>query len=179
MARTIGKQFEDNVKDSCPDWLLVYRPPDAAQAFNMSSELRFSRHSPADFFFHHGESGFFYAVECKTFKGSCSFERTEDDKGIIHLYQIESLIEFFEYENVISGFLLDFRKSGNTYFLFIDEFVNMIDSISKKSFTEQDMLRYCSPIIIGKKKLKVNYRYDIEQFLINAENYILEKRKEK
>jgi len=51
MARAIGKQFEDNIKDSCPDWLLVYRPPDAAQAFNMSSKLRFSRHSPADFFF--------------------------------------------------------------------------------------------------------------------------------
>lgn len=179
MARTIGKQFEDNVKDSCPDWLLVYRPPDAAQAFNMSSKLRFSRHSPADFFFYHGASGFFYAVECKTFQGSCSFERVKEDTGIIHLYQIESLCNFSKYTNVISGFLLDFRKSGNTYFLYIDEFVDMINSINKKSFTELDMLHYCSPIIIVKKKLKVNYRYNIEQFLTDAENHMLEKKKGK
>ena len=177
MARAIGKQFEDNIKDSCPDWLLVYRPPDAAQAFNMSSKLRFSRHSPADFFFYHGESGFFYAVECKTFQGSCSFERTKEDTGIIHLYQIKSLSDFSKYINVISGFLLDFRKSGNTYFLYINEFVNIINSINKKSFTEQDILLYCSPILIGKKKLKVNYRYNIEQFLADAENYMLEKKK--
>ena len=120
MARAIGKQFEDNIKDSCPDWLLVYRPPDAAQAFNMSSKLRLIRPSPADFFFYHGESGFFYAVECKTFQGSCSFERTKEDTGIIHLYQIKSLSDFSKYINVISGFLLDFRKSGNTYFLYIN-----------------------------------------------------------
>jgi len=53
----------------------------------------------------------------------------------------------------------------------------MINSINKKSFTEQDILLYCSPILIGKKKLKVNYRYNIEQFLADAENYMLEKKK--
>ena len=49
------KRFEDNIKVSCPKRLLVYRPPDAAQSFNMTSKLRFSQHSPADFFFFNGE----------------------------------------------------------------------------------------------------------------------------
>ena len=91
MARSVGKQFEDNIKASCPKRLLVYRPPDAAQSFNMTSKLRFSQHSPADFFFFNGENGFFYVIECKTFQGSCSFERDKNDKGIIHYYQVESL----------------------------------------------------------------------------------------
>ena len=73
MARSVGKQFEDNIKASCPEWLLVYRPPDAAQSFNMTSKLRFSRHSPADFFFFNGQNGLLYVIECKTFQGSCSF----------------------------------------------------------------------------------------------------------
>lgn len=161
--RGVGKVFEDNIKNSCPDWLLVHRPPDAAQSFDMSSKLRFSQHSPADFFMFDGEK--FYTLECKSFEGSCSFERTKEDKGIIHWYQIESLLKFSKYKNVVSGFLLDFRSSGNTYFLDISDFVNMIGKLNKKSFNENDMNNYCSNLLINKKKLKVNYRYDIENFL--------------
>ena len=168
MARSVGKQFEDNIKASCPEWLLVYRPPDAAQSFNMTSKLRFSQHSPADFFFFNGENGFFYVVECKTFQGSCSFERDKNDKGIIHYYQVESLKKFSSYERVISGFFLDFRKTDNTYFLSIQDFIKMENNLNKKSFNEQDMFNYCSPIVIEKKKLKVNYRYNIEKFLLDS-----------
>lgn len=164
----VGKIFEQNWKKSCPDWLFVHRPPDAAQSFDMSSKLRFSQHSPADFFMFDGEK--LYTLECKTFMGSCSFERDKNDKGIIHWYQIESLTKFSSYKNVISGFLLDFRTSENTYFLFISDFNKMIQKIFKKSFNEKDMLLYCNPILINKEKLRVNYRYDVEKFLINATN---------
>ena len=92
MSRNIGKVFEDNIKKSCPEWLFVYRPPDAAQAFeNNNSKLRFSRHSPADYFWHNGKTGLLIILECKSFKGSCSFERCKEDTGIIHHYQIETL----------------------------------------------------------------------------------------
>ena len=30
---------------------------------------------------------------------------------------------------------------------------------------ENDLLKYCNPILINKKKLKVNYRYDVNGFL--------------
>lgn len=62
---------------------------------------------------------------------------------------------------MVSGFLLDFRLSENTYFCEINEFIELINSINKKSFNEKDLLKYCSPIIIEKKKLKVNYQYNV------------------
>ncbi len=165
IAKNIGKIFERNWKTSCPDWLLVHKPPDAAQSFNMSNNLRFSQHSPCDYMMFNGNTGIFYTLELKSFEGSCSFERTKEEKGIIHFHQIESLKKFATYTNVISGFILDFRKSDTTYFLSIADFCRLIDNISKKSFNENDLIQWCNPIKIHKKKLKVNYRYDIETFL--------------
>lgn len=161
----IGKVFEQNFKNSCPKDVLVYRPPDAAQSFDMSSKLRFSQHSPCDFMLFSGKLNTLWTLELKTFEGSCSFERKKGEKGIVHYYQIESLKKFSEYENVCSGLILDFRKSGYTYFLDINEWDNLINSISKKSFNEDDLLKYTNPVLIQKKKLKVNYRYNIEELL--------------
>lgn len=107
----------------------------------------------------------FYTLELKTFADSCSFERTKEKKGIIHYYQVKSLKDFYRYNNVCSGFILDFRKTDNTYFLSIDDWDSLVDSIDKKSFNENDLLKYTNPILIAKKKLKVNYRYDIQNFL--------------
>ena len=129
----------------------------------MSSDLRFSHRSPCDYMMFDGD--IFYTLELKSFDGACSFERTKEDKGIIHWYQIESLKKFANYKNVCSGFILDFRKTGNTYFLNINEWDNLVNSINKKSFNEDDMKTYCQPIIINKRKLKVNYRYDVKKFL--------------
>lgn len=107
----------------------------------------------------------FYTLELKTFADSCSFERTKEEKGIIHYYQIKSLKNFYQYKNVCSGFILDFRKTDHTYFLSIEDWDTLIASIDKKSFNENDLLKYTNPILIAKKKLKVNYRYDIQNFL--------------
>lgn len=169
--KNIGKVFEDNIKASIPKNIMVYRPPDQAQAFDMSStKLRFSRHSPADYFIFDGYKNMFIALECKTFQGSCSFERTKEDKGIIHHYQIKSLNDLSQYYRVVSGFLLDFRKSGNTYFLHISDMNRLLDVLDKKSFNEKDILNICSPILLEKKKLRVNYRYDIGKLLSQMEN---------
>lgn len=162
--KNIGKVFEDNWKKSVPDNILYYRPPDAAQSFQMSSKLRFSQHSPCDCMLFDGER--FYTLELKSAgTSSISFERTKEDNGVIHKYQIGSLFKFSEYKNVISGFLLDFRLSDKTYFLEITEFLKLIECIDKKSFNEKDLLQFCTPIEIEKKKLKVNYRYNIQKFL--------------
>lgn len=102
----------------------------------------------------------------KTVAGtSISFERNKTDKGDIHHYQIESLKKTATYKNVCSGLIIDYRGSNNTYFLPISQWDNLINSISKKSFNERDLLTYASPILIYKKKLKINYRYDVEKFL--------------
>ena len=165
--KNVGKVFEDNWKKSCPNWLFVYRPPDASQSFDMGSKLRFSNKSPCDYFLYNGER--LWTIELKSVAGtSISFEREKEDKGVIHFYQVENLKNFSEYKNIISGFLVDFRGSDNTYFLNIKEWDDLINSIDKKSFNETDLLKFANPILIDKKKLKVNYRYNVEKFLIDS-----------
>ena len=107
-----------------------------------------------------------YTLELKSVgTTSISFERTKEDKGVIHKHQIDNLKKFSIYENVVSGLILDFRLSNKTYFCMIEEFVNMVNNLDKKSFNEKDLYEWCNPIVIEKKKLKVNYRYNIGKFL--------------
>lgn len=108
----------------------------------------------------------FFCLELKSVAGkSISFERTEKDKGEIHYHQIEYLKSCLNYKNIIPGLIIDFRGAGNTWFLHINQWDGLINSIDKKSFNESDLLSYSHPILISKKKLKVNYRYDVERFI--------------
>ena len=164
MSQSIGKIFEKNFKNSFSENILVYRPPDQAQSFHKSSELRFSRKSPCDFIIYNGSR--LWTLELKTVADtSISFERNMDEKGDIHYYQIENLKNFARYKNVISGLIIDFRGSGHTYFLNINEWDHLINSINKKSFSENNLLELTHPMLINKKKLKTNYRYDMDEFL--------------
>ena len=167
IGKSVGKTFEDNWKKSVPEDILIYRPPDAAQSFNQTSALRFSQKSPCDFFMFNGE--YLFCIELKTVAGnSISFEREKNDKGVIHYYQIDSLKNFSQYKNVISGLIIDFRKTENTYFVNIKDWDKLIGDINKKSFNESDLVKLENLIHINKKKLKVNYRYDIDNFIKNA-----------
>ena len=108
----------------------------------------------------------FFCLELKSVAGkSISFERTKNDKGEIHYHQIEYLKSCLNYRNIIPGLIIDFRGTDNTWFLNIKEWDDLINSISKKSFNESDLISYSHPILISKKKLKVNYRYDVSKFL--------------
>lgn len=111
----------------------------------------------------------FFCLELKTVAGkSISFERTKKDKGEIHYHQIEYLKSCSQYKNVIPGLIIDFRGTNNTWFLHIDQWDGLITSITKKSFNESDLLSYSHPLLISKKKLKVNYRYDVAKFIQDA-----------
>ena len=110
-----------------------------------------------------------FCLELKTVAGkSISFERAKKDKGEIHYHQIKYLKSCLNFKNIISGLIIDFRGTDNTWFLNIYEWDMLINSITKKSFNESDLLSYSHPILISKKKLKVNYRYDIEKFIKNV-----------
>lgn len=164
ISKNVGKTFERNWKNSIPNNIFYYRPPDSAQSFGSNQNLRFSAKSPCDCFLFDGD--LLYSLELKSVgTKSISFERDKIDKGLIHKHQIDSLTKFSTYKNVISGFILDFRLSEKTYFCNINDFNHMINMVDKKSFNEKDLYKYCNLIEINKKKLKVNYRYDIENFL--------------
>ncbi len=162
MSKSVGKIFEENWKKSVPKNYFYYRPPDQAQSFGKMDKLRFSAKSPCDCFIFDGD--YFYALELKTVgTKSMSFERTKDDTGIVHKHQIEFLTKTSLYKNAICGFILDFRISEKTYFVNISDFNHMIDNLDKKSFNEKDLSRWCTPIETDKKKLKVNWKYNIEK----------------
>lgn len=166
--KNIGKIFEKNFKDSIPKNIWCYKPPDAAQAFNMdNTKLRFSAHSPCDYMLFNGRLLCFF--ELKTFDGACSFERSKEEHGNIHHHQIVTLKKYSGYRNTVAGFILDFRKTGNTYFLGIKDFDVLTEKITKKSFNEKDIMNYCNPVEIEKQKLKVNYRYNIKKLLNDIE----------
>lgn len=168
IAKNIGKVFEENFKKSVPKNVWYYRPPDSAQSFGSNSNLRFSAKSPCDCFLFDGEK--FYTLELKSVgTSSVSFERNKGDNGVIHKHQIDKLLEFSKYKNIISGFLLDFRLSDRTYFCNIEEFIKMIEHLDKKSFNEKDLFKWCKPIEIEKKKMKVNYKYNVKKFCNETE----------
>lgn len=164
IRKNIGKVFEQNWKNSIPDNIFYYRPPDSAQSFGTNKNLRFSSKSPCDCFIFDGH--FLYTLELKSVgTKSISFEKENSDKGVIHKHQIDILNNFSSYKNVISGFIFDFRLSGETYFCSIQDFIRMINIINKSSFNENDLCDLCNPKEIKKKKLRVHYKYDIQKFL--------------
>lgn len=92
---------------------------------------------------------------------------------MIHKHQILALLDYFKFDNVISGFIFNFRDEEKsietTYFQSIDDFVSMVNSINKKSFNERDLLTHNSKKIKGVKK-RVNYIWDLNSFL--KANYV-------
>ena len=168
-----GKRFESAIKNSVPSYCIYIRLPDSPQAFNQSSALRFSWKNPCDIFGFDSHSSIFYALELKTTKNkSFSFEdiniKEKQPSKMIHKHQILALKDYSNYDNVVSGFIFNFRDDNNnievTYFQFISDFLIMIDSINKKSFNEKDLLNY-NPINITGSKKRINYTWDIDGFL--------------
>lgn len=166
MARSIGKIFEDQIKKSIPDYALLYRLPDPPQSFG-GGNLRFSRKNPFDFLLWDSHKRTLYALELKTVSGkSISFERTKEDRGEIHFHQIEGLNEWDKYEGITCGIIIEFRSEEKTVFIDIAEMNKIISAIPKKSFSLSDLDIYgIKYSVIGQKKVRTKYTYDIDGFL--------------
>ena len=174
IATNVGKIFENNFKACVPDNIIYYRLQDPPQSFNKSESLRFSWKNPCDCFLFDGETRTFYSLELKSSKSkSFSYEL---EKGInktanIHFHQIEGLRNFAKYNGVVSGFIFNFRYDNleHTYFQEICDFDVMVKELNKKSFNELDLIKY-NPIKINQTLKKVNYKYDVSQFLRDTIN---------
>lgn len=171
--KNIGKIFEEQFKKSVPEYALIHRLPDSAQSFGGNSNLRFSNKSPFDYILYNSKSHLLYALELKTVKGkSITFERTKEDKGEIHFYQIKALNEWNKYDGVVSGFLIEFRAIEKTVFLQIDEFNKLISIIDKKSFNFDDLVEHGINFLFVNQEKKISrYLYDVETFLIDSGRY--------
>ena len=94
----------------------------------------------------------------------------EPAKKMIHKHQIIGLTKYLQYNNVISGFIFNFRDEQNnterTYFQNIKDFNTMCKKINKSSFNEVDLLLNKGVKIQGQKK-RVHYKWDMQEFFNN------------
>ena len=99
-----------------------------------------------------------FLIECKSTK-STSIPLT-----MIRYNQIKGLKEASKH-NLVAGILVNFRNENNdTFFIEIDDFVTMMNSINKKSFNIKD-LDNIGAIRIKSGKKRTRYKYDIQDMI--------------
>lgn len=85
--------------------------------------------------------------------------------------QILGLQESSKYKGVVSGFLLNWRKTNHTYFLSIGQFLEMTNTMNKKSFNENDVID-ANAYLVDQELKRTNYKYNIQKFIDEfKENY--------
>ena len=99
-----------------------------------------------------------YLIECKSTKG------TSVPLSMIRSNQIEGLQEASKH-NLVAGLIINFRNEYNdTFFITIDEFVDMTSSLNKKSFNIKDLESIGATRIESTKK-RTRYTYNIENLV--------------
>ena len=172
MAKSVGKIFEEDIKNSIDkERCLLIRLNDQPQSFEKTA--RFSLKNPCDYLLFDSSTKLFVPMELKSTKyRSMSFENIKEENpknALIHKHQIEGLLEFSKYNGVESGFLLNFRTDEvgmqRTYFIRIDDFINMCEKIEKKSFNEIDLLMIGKAIKLDGDKKRTRYKWCINELL--------------
>ena len=102
-----------------------------------------------------------YLLEFKSSKGT-SFSFSEK---IIHKHQIEDLKKASNYHGIIAGFVFNFRKYNETWFVHINDFCKFKDKTTKVSINRDDCKK------IG---LKINQTLKRTKFLYHIGTFIKE-----
>lgn len=173
MAKNEGKIFESIIKSSAPDYLKVTRIPDPPQSFTQRSDTKFSKKNPYDFEAFDSVHRIQYSWELKSTSQkyltyhTCEQDEEDGKSANIQWHQIKGLTKASEYNNVVAGFLFNFRLDNGEqllYFLNIKDFNKFRKNTNKKSLNIVDV-SLNGGIRINGKKLRVNYRWDLDEFL--------------
>lgn len=175
MSKNVGKIFEESIKKSIPDYVVLIRLNDSPQAFKQSNITRFTPQTPFDYIAFDTNSRILYCLELKSTKNkSISFEDIYSDKQenkMIHKHQILGLKKYSGYSHIRSGFLFNFRHFEddkekyfeNTYYQSIEDFLEMTKKINKKSFDEINLIQNNGKRIKGYKK-RTRWYFDLDSF---------------
>ena len=175
MAKNVGKVFEESVKQSIPEHILLIRLNDSPQAFKQSNLTRFTPKNPFDYICFDTNTRTLFCLELKSTSNKyMSFEdihNEEEQNAMIHKHQILGLLKCSLYPNVVGGFLLNFRLPENelTYFIEVNQFQKMCESINKKSFNIMDLVLYGAKKINGTKK-RTRWYWDLNEFFESYNN---------
>jgi penicillin-binding protein-related factor A (putative recombinase) len=182
MAKNTGKNFEAIIKSNAPSYLKVTRIPDPPQSFTQRSDTRFSKKNPYDFDAFDSIHRINYCFELKTVAQKyITYHTSENDEkekksANIQWHQIDGLTKASEYDNVVAGFLLNFRLDNNEqflYFLNIKDFNKFRTNTTKKSMNIMDIV-LCGGVKINGEKKRVNYSWNLDEFLrTQSKNYPL------
>lgn len=163
ISKNAGKKFEDCWKESANklENIWIYRLKDNAASFGNSSNTRFTSHNMCDYIMWDDNSRTFYCLELKSTKS------TSLPLSCIRDNQIKELTDASKH-NLVAGFIVNFRnKNNDTYFIEICDFNNMMNEIQKKSFNVKDLEEH-NAIYIASNLKKVNYSYDVQNFVENT-----------
>ena len=175
MSKNVGKIFEDSIKKSIPDHVLLIRLNDSPQAFKQSNLTRFTPKTPFDYICFDTKLKRLFCFELKSTSNKyMTFEDINSDEKqnkMIHKHQIEGLLKCSSYTDVVAGFLFNFRLQDNeiTYFMEINQFIKMCSSIGKKSFNIMDAVLYGAVKIDGYKKRTIWY-WKLDDFFESSVN---------
>lgn len=182
MAKNTGKNFESIIKSNAPSYLKVTRIPDPPQSFTQRSDTRFSNKNPYDFEAFDSVHRIDYCLELKTVAQkyityhTCESDEKEKKSANIQWHQIDGLTKASEYDNVIAGLMINFRLDNGEqllYFMNIKDFNRFRCNTSKRSMNIMDV-SLNGGVKINGEKLRVNYRWDLDEFLkCQSKNYPL------
>lgn len=142
-----GKRFEQNFKDSVPEYVWCYRFKDGTSSW-AGGDTRFQATNICDFLV---MSDIMWLLELKHTKGvSLPFGNIKD-------HQIEELYEANQYDNINAGLLVKLRK--NVFYVDINKVKDFIDNADRKSIPLDWFEEY--GIKIPLKMKQVNYTLDL------------------
>lgn len=154
-----GKQFETDLKASVPKDVYFLRLTDSAIGFDVTaSTQRFAPKSPYDCILY--KEPIMYALELKSTIGtSLSFK---GKSPMIKEHQLKKLREAAA-KGVRAGFVINFRKNNNTYYLPIQAFdeITQYGMIGKSSINELDIAKSSKTVKLMQRLKKVNYSYNL------------------
>ncbi len=153
-----GKIFEEDFKNSVPGTCWVYRLRDNASSFANGNNTRFTSSNICDFILYNDITSQLFLIECKSTKGKSL------PLSMIRGSQIEGLKIASEH-SIIPGLLVNFRNENNdTFFIKIQDFIEMINGIEKKSFNINDLKSY-NAIYVESMKKRTRYKYRIDKLV--------------
>ena len=143
MAQNVGKIFEKDFSSSCPSDVFIYRVPD----------IRYGVKSICDFLLYSYPR--LFLLELKSTQ-----EKTFPIKNIAP-HQLENMSKFNK-NNMIAGFIINFRHHDMTYFIRGDVLQYII--------TQQNLTRLSIElleehgVLIPQEKKRTRFRYNLDYF---------------
>ena len=158
ISKNEGKKFEEDIKSSVPDNCWIYRLRDNASSFANGTNTRFTSSNICDYILLDDITKTLFLVECKSTNG------TSIPLTMIRENQIEGLKDASKH-NLVAGLLVNFRNEKNdTFFILMDKYLEMIESLNKKSFNIHDLEEIGATRIESEKK-RTRYRYNINKMI--------------